>query len=53
MVAVHDGKALLGDRRHRLAVAREMGRKTMEVIARYYGPRGGIQKVARGRIAID
>lgn len=45
--------AVVVDGRHRIAVARERGDKTVDAIIRYVGPRGGVRKTERRRIKID
>lgn len=41
-----DGSIIIYDGRHRMLIARESG-KPIEIVVRYYGPRGGLLRTER------
>ncbi len=49
----HDGRTVLTDGRHRLAVAREAGDRSISAVVRTYGPRGGLVGKKTERLTID
>ena len=52
-IVVYKGeKPHLADGRHRVEVARERGKKTIDAEIEYRGPRGGLRKTVRKKIKL-